>query len=72
MFSSKITPWRRHGHRLYRANAYLFRAQLGLYRHVRPADGGQSMNPLYLIAGVITIGLLIYLVLALLKPEWFG
>ncbi len=30
------------------------------------------MNPLYLVAGVITIGLLIYLVLALLKPEWFG
>ena len=30
------------------------------------------MNPLYLIAGVITLGLLIYLVLALLKPEWFG
>jgi K+-transporting ATPase KdpF subunit len=30
------------------------------------------MNPLYLIAGVITVGLLIYLVLALLKPEWFG
>jgi len=30
------------------------------------------MNPLYLIAGVITIGVLIYLVLALLKQEWFG
>jgi K+-transporting ATPase KdpF subunit len=30
------------------------------------------MNPLYVIAGIITIGLLIYLVLALLKPEWFG
>jgi K+-transporting ATPase KdpF subunit len=30
------------------------------------------MNPLYIIAGIITIGLLIYLVLALLKPEWFG
>ncbi len=30
------------------------------------------MNPLYLIAGLITLGLLIYLVLALLKPEWFG
>ena len=30
------------------------------------------MNPLYIIAGLITIGLLIYLVLALLKPEWFG
>ena len=30
------------------------------------------MNPLYVVAGVITVGLLIYLVLALLKPEWFG
>ena len=30
------------------------------------------MNPLYIMAGVITVGLLIYLVLALLKPEWFG
>ena len=30
------------------------------------------MNPLYLIAGVITILLFIYLILALLKPEWFG
>jgi K+-transporting ATPase KdpF subunit len=30
------------------------------------------MNPLYLIAGVVTVALLVYLVLALLKPEWFG
>ncbi len=30
------------------------------------------MNPLYIVAGVITAGLFIYLVLALLKPEWFG
>jgi K+-transporting ATPase KdpF subunit len=30
------------------------------------------MNILYLIAGVITLALLVYLVLALLKPEWFG
>ena len=30
------------------------------------------MNVLYLVAGVIALGLLIYLVLALLKPEWFG
>ena len=29
------------------------------------------MNLFYLIAGVITFGLFIYLVLALLKPEWF-
>jgi K+-transporting ATPase KdpF subunit len=26
---------------------------------------------LYLIAGLISVALLIYLVLALLKPEWF-
>ena len=30
------------------------------------------MNLLYLIAGVISLALLVYLVLALLKPEWFG
>lgn len=30
------------------------------------------MMTLYLAAGVIALALLIYLVLALLKPEWFG
>ncbi|MEN9562722.1 MAG: hypothetical protein RIR73_966 [Chloroflexota bacterium] len=30
------------------------------------------MNPLYLIAGVVALGLMLYLVLALVKPEWFG
>jgi len=30
------------------------------------------MTPLYLVAGLITLALFIYLVLALLKPEWFG
>lgn len=30
------------------------------------------MNLLYFIAGLITLALLVYLVLALLKPEWFG
>ena len=30
------------------------------------------MNILYVIAGVIAVCLFIYLVLALLKPEWFG
>jgi K+-transporting ATPase KdpF subunit len=29
------------------------------------------MNALYFIAGLITVALFIYLVLALLKPEWF-
>jgi K+-transporting ATPase KdpF subunit len=30
------------------------------------------MNSLYLITGIIALGLLFYLVLALVKPEWFG
>jgi K+-transporting ATPase KdpF subunit len=30
------------------------------------------MNTLYVITGVITLILFVYLVLALLKPEWFG
>ena len=30
------------------------------------------MNVFYVISGVIAVGLFIYLVLALLKPEWFG
>ncbi len=30
------------------------------------------MNLLYVIVGLIALALLIYLVLALLKPEWFG
>jgi K+-transporting ATPase KdpF subunit len=30
------------------------------------------MSTLYVISGIIAVGLFIYLVLALLKPEWFG
>jgi len=30
------------------------------------------MNSLYLMAGIIALGLLAYLLIALLKPEWFG
>ncbi len=30
------------------------------------------MNGLYIVAGLITLALFIYLVLALVKPEWFG
>jgi K+-transporting ATPase KdpF subunit len=29
------------------------------------------MNVLYLLTGLITLALFIYLVIALLKPEWF-
>lgn len=30
------------------------------------------MNLLYVVTGFITLILFVYLVLALLKPEWFG
>jgi K+-transporting ATPase KdpF subunit len=30
------------------------------------------MNVLYVITGIVTLILFVYLVLALLKPEWFG
>ena len=30
------------------------------------------MNWLYLIVGLIAVGLLVYLIAALLKPEWFS
>ncbi len=30
------------------------------------------MSGLYVVAGIITLILFVYLVLALLKPEWFG
>ena len=30
------------------------------------------MSILYIIAGLVAVGLFVYLVLALLKPEWFG
>ena len=30
------------------------------------------MNLLYIMTGLIVIGLFVYLLAALLKPEWFG
>ena len=30
------------------------------------------MNWLYVISGVLTLALLVYLMVALLKPEWFS
>ncbi len=30
------------------------------------------MNVLYVIVGLITLVLFVYLVLAMIKPEWFG
>lgn len=30
------------------------------------------MNPIYFVVGIVSLVLLVYLFLALLKPEWFG
>jgi K+-transporting ATPase KdpF subunit len=30
------------------------------------------MNWLYLITGLVSVGLMVYLICALLKPEWFS
>lgn len=30
------------------------------------------MTIVYIVCGVVALALLVYLVLALLKPEWFG
>jgi K+-transporting ATPase KdpF subunit len=29
------------------------------------------MNVMYVLGGILSVGLLIYLMVALLKPEWF-
>ena len=44
---------------------------MGLRETVRTPDGRQSMTVLYVIAGVIALALLIYLFVAMLKPEAF-
>ena len=30
------------------------------------------MDMIYLVAGLVSLGLLIYLFVSLIKPEWFG
>jgi K+-transporting ATPase KdpF subunit len=49
----------------------VFRGIVGIRKSVRAPDGRQSMTVLYVIAGVIALALLIYLFVALLKPEAF-
>jgi K+-transporting ATPase KdpF subunit len=73
-FSGSILFSRRKNVRpsLYWTDYPVFCGLVWLHRGLRTADGGKAMNALYLIVGAITIALFVYLVLALLKPEWFG
>jgi K+-transporting ATPase KdpF subunit len=45
--------------------------ELCIAAFMRLSHGGHKMNVLYIVAGIISFILLVYLVLALLKPEWF-
>ncbi len=60
-----------YGHSISDRDAVVFRGIVGLREIVRAPHGRQGMTALYLIAGVIALGLLIYLFVALLKPEAF-
>ena len=53
------------------ANCGILFADLCSVKVMRLSDGGYKMNVLYIVAGIISLILLVYLVLALLKPEWF-
>ena len=59
-------------HPVYWIDTCFFGRYLGIYPCLRAVDGGEEkMNALYLITGLITLVLFVYLVIALLKPEWF-
>jgi K+-transporting ATPase KdpF subunit len=60
-----------YGHCVFDHYAAVFRGIVGLRDSVRAPDGRQSMTVLYVIAGVIALALLIYLFVAMLKPEAF-
>ena len=48
-----------------------FAVSLGLLWLCESLMGERIMNPLYLIAGVISLLLFVYLIIALLRPELF-
>lgn len=64
-----------HGYILYRDCRSVFRFNLGAHEGMRASRRTQSgrkvMNWLYIISGLISVGLLVYLFVALLKPEIF-
>ena len=47
------------------------RSDLGAAGALREAFRRQEVNVLYLLGGLISLALLVYLLLALMKPEWF-
>ena len=66
-----MTTWRftHDGYCLCGFDAGLFRQQLGVDLALCAFDGRSVMNWLYLISGLISLALLVYLVYAMLFPE---
>jgi K+-transporting ATPase KdpF subunit len=60
-----------HGFHISDRDAAVLRGIVGIREIMRTPDGRQSMTLLYVVAGVIALALLIYLFVALLKPEAF-
>jgi K+-transporting ATPase KdpF subunit len=60
-----------HGHCVFDPYPVVFCSVVGLRKIVRTPDGRRGMTVLYVVAGVIALALLIYLFVALLKPEAF-
>ncbi|MMZ71585.1 F subunit of K+-transporting ATPase [compost metagenome] len=56
------------GHSIYRRNRGVFPAALGLHKWLQQA-GRTSMNMFYVVGAVVAVGLLIYLLAALLNAE---
>jgi len=52
-------------------NCNILFVDIRIVAFMRLSNGGYKMNVLYIVAGIISFILLVYLVLALLKPEWF-
>jgi K+-transporting ATPase KdpF subunit len=50
---------------------YSFCCPAGSSRRWSDCKGGAAMNVMYVLGGILSLGLLVYLMVALLKPEWF-
>lgn len=58
------------GRAVYRAGAAVLRRDVGLVEALRTVVGG-DMTVLYVLGGLLAVGLMAYLLVALLKPELF-
>jgi K+-transporting ATPase KdpF subunit len=59
------------GHHLSRPDRRVLRPELGAHQAVRAGVRRDAML-LYVVGGVVAVGLMVYLVVALLKPELFS